>query len=94
MTLPPGAGKRNDRFRDLVDVLLMESLVTDYASLREACETVFRIRGTHPWPPAIGVPPHWIDPFARLAREMDLPVTDAEDAVAIARAFIERIVNA
>src|SRR6185503_6430592 len=47
MTLPPRSGKRNERFKDLVDVLLMEALVTDYAGLREACESVFRTRGTH-----------------------------------------------
>ncbi|HTE47621.1 MAG TPA: nucleotidyl transferase AbiEii/AbiGii toxin family protein [Gemmatimonadaceae bacterium] len=47
MTLPPRRGKRNERFKDLVDVLLMEPLVTDYAALRQACESVFRARGTH-----------------------------------------------
>jgi hypothetical protein len=30
MTLPPRPGKRNERFRDLIDLLLMETLVTDY----------------------------------------------------------------
>jgi hypothetical protein len=37
MTLPPRPRKRNERFKDLVDVLLMEALVTDYSGLREAC---------------------------------------------------------
>ncbi len=72
----------------------MESLVTDYADLCEACETVFRIRGTHPWPPVFMIPTHWIDPFARLAQDLDLPITDPEEAVAVARAFIDRIINA
>ncbi len=77
MTLPARQGKQNDRFRDLVDLLLMEELVTDYEGLSDACETVFRHRGTHDWPPALAVPPHWIGPFARMAADLDLPVRNA-----------------
>jgi hypothetical protein len=56
MTLPPRPGKENERFRDLVDLLLMEALVThDYAALREACELVFgvgtRMPGRPIWMP-------------------------------------------
>ncbi len=62
LTLPPRPGKQNERFRDLVDLLLMEALVThDYVALREACELVFRsCRRTHPWPPDLAaMPSHW-----------------------------------
>ena len=49
MTLPPRPGKQNERFRDLVDLLLMETMTThDYVALRAACELVFRNRNTHP----------------------------------------------
>ena len=52
MTLPPRPGKQNERFRDLVDLLLMEAMISeDYVALREACELVFRSRDTHAWPP-------------------------------------------
>jgi hypothetical protein len=94
MTLPPRAGKRNERFRDLIDLLLMEELVTDYAGLREACESVFRTRRTHDWPPTLDVPPHWIEPFARLAAELDLPVSDAQGGMVRVQAFVERIISA
>lgn len=94
MTLPPRRGKRNERFRDLIDLLLLEELVTDYGGLREACEQVFRLRGTHDWPPPLEVPPHWVEPFARLARELELPVADAEDAMRRVRAFVDRIKTA
>ena len=95
MTLPPRSGKRNERFRDLVDLLLLEELVPDDAGLREACEAVFRARGTHDWPPPLDdVPAHWVEPFARLARELELPVTDADDAMARVRAFVDRIRSA
>ena len=94
MTLPPRAGKRNERFRDLIDLLLMEELVTDYRGLRDACETVFESRNTHAWPPPLSVPPYWIEPFARLAGDLDLPVADAEAGMMRVRAFVEQIVNA
>ena len=94
MTLPPRAGRRNERFRDLIDLLLMEELVTDYRVLRETCETVFGSRGTHVWPPPLAVPPYWVEPFARLAGDLDLPVADAEAGMTRVRAFVERIVSA
>lgn len=54
MTLPPRPGKRNERFRDLIDLLLMETLVaTDFGALRQACELVFSSRRTHAWPPTL-----------------------------------------
>lgn len=91
MTLPPRPGKRNERFRDLVDLLLLEELVTDHAGVREACEQVFRSRGTHAWPPPLEAPPHWAEPFARLAQELELPVADIDEAMARVRAFVGRI---
>lgn len=91
MTLPPRRGKRNERFKDLVDVLLMEALVTDYVALREACESVFRTRGTHDWPPALVLPSHWAEPFAALARDLELSVLDGKDAIERVKAFIARI---
>lgn len=93
MTLPPRSGKRNERFRDLIDLLLMEELVTDYQGVREACEMVFRSRGTHGWPPPLVVPEHWTDPFARLAEDLELPVADANAGMARVQAFVTRILQ-
>ena len=94
MTLPPRPGKHKERFRDLIDLLLMEELVTDYAGLRDGCESVFRTRRTHDWPPIFDVPPHWVEPFARLAGELNLPVSDAMGGMARVQAFAERIISA
>ncbi len=94
MTLPPRPGKRNERFRDLIDLLLMEELVTDYSGLREACESVFRARGTHPWPPVLEAPQHWMEPFARLVQDLRLPVADADQAISRVRALVDRIIAA
>jgi hypothetical protein len=96
MTLPPRPGKQNERFRDLIDLLLMEALIThDYAALREACELVFRSRNTHPWPPNLdAMPLHWAAPFTQLAGELELRETDVEAALIRVRNFVERILRA
>jgi hypothetical protein len=93
MTLPPRPGKQNDRFRDLIDLLLMEELIDNYAGLRDACEAVFRMRDTHAWPPALDLPPHWTEPFARLARELELPVIDAAAGMTRIHTLVERIIR-
>ena len=96
MTLPPRPGKQNERFRDLVDLLLMDAMIThDHAALREACELVFRNRNTHSWPPDLStVPAHWVQPFARLAEELELAETDVEVALVRVRDFVARILSA
>lgn len=95
LTLPPRPGKQNERFRDLVDLLLMEALVThDYVALREACELVFRSRKTHPWPPDLAaMPSHWTGPFAQLAVDLELPERDVEMALVRVRGFVARILG-
>ena len=96
VTLPPRPGKQNERFRDLVDLVLMEALVThDYAALREACELVFVSRSTHGWPPDLdAMPSHWTEPFAQLAGELKLPETDIETALVTVRNFVACILKA
>ena len=95
MTLPPTPGKQNERFRDLVDLLLMETMITqDYSAIREACEIVFRSRNTHSWPPDMdALPAHWAQPFAQLAGELGLPETDVETALVRVRDFVARITS-
>jgi hypothetical protein len=93
MTLPGPAGKQNDRVKDLVDLVLLRELITDYGGLREACELVFRSRATHAWPPTLELPGHWAPPYARFAEDLDLGVRDAAAAMAAIRAFVERIVQ-
>jgi hypothetical protein len=91
MTLPPRPGKRNERFRDLIDLLLLEALVTDPKDLRKTCEQVFQTRDTHPWPPLLELPDHWIEPIARLIRELNLPIADANAGMTRVRQFVDRI---
>lgn len=95
MTQPAREGEEaNERFRDLVDLLLMRELVTDLSGLHEACAEVFATRGTHDWPPVLEPPAAWEQPFAAMADELDLPVATLEEAVAEATKFIQAIENA
>ena len=71
----------------------MEEVVVDYRGLRTACEAVFRTRATHDWPPRLEIPEHWSEPFARLARDLELPASDAGAAMVRVRAFVERILD-
>jgi len=91
MTLPGRPGRPNERFRDLVDLLLLKELITDFAAFRESCEKVFALRAIHPWPPLIEAHEHWVAPFARMAEEMGLPVKDLHTAVYQARAFLNDV---
>jgi hypothetical protein len=94
MTLPPRPNKKNERFKDLVDLMLMDAMVSDYAGLREACEQVFKQRRTHDWPPVLNLPPHWTDSYTALAKDLGLPVQNAEEAMERVRAFVARIQSA
>ena len=91
MTLPPRPGKQNERFRDLVDLLLMDAMIAHAdAALRAACELVFSTRNTHPWPPDLTVaPPHWALPFNALAQELELPETGLDAALATVRRLVD-----
>ncbi len=91
MTQPPREGRRNERAKDLVDVLLIEALVGDMAEVRRICVSVFETRGTHEWPPTPEVHEHWRDEFGRLVAEYGLQVGSLEEGVTEARELITRI---
>jgi hypothetical protein len=94
MTAPPPEGRRNDRFRDLVDLLLMREWITDFEVVQRACREVFEARGTHAWPPFFTPPDHWIEQFATMAVEMVLPIIDLHQAAIEIRQFIVKIDSA
>jgi hypothetical protein len=74
----------------------MEAVVShDYAALREACDMIFGSRKTQPWPPNLeAMPPHWTEPFAQVAEELELPERDVETALVRVRTFVARILSA
>lgn len=72
----------NDRFRDVMDVLLVRDLITDVGlgRVREACVDIFAVRGKHAWPPTLTVYESWREPFAALARENGFTPEDIDVA--------------
>lgn len=93
MTQPPRENGRNERAKDLVDVLLIQESVGDIAELRRVCVSVFERRSTHAWPPHLEVHEHWRDEFGRLVAEYGMPTGSLEDGVDSARNLIARIDN-
>src|SRR5207249_3115603 len=78
----PTEGRTNDRFRDLVDLILLEEMVQDedWTAVRRACEEVFGLRSKQAWPPAATLFDGWGEPYRALAEELEFPVDDVRDA--------------
>jgi hypothetical protein len=97
MTLPPvDADTPNERVQDAIDVLLFRENFADDAAragLREACEEIFRVRGTHDWPPDFNPPAHWREAFATLAEELGIPVANLDVATREIQGFIRSVSN-
>lgn len=91
VTERPTDGRENPRFRDLIDLQMLEALDPDLHGVRDACEHVFAARGGQPWPPTLVVEPSWPAAYAALASELDLAITDVEQAAGTVRAYIARI---
>ncbi len=86
-------GRENDRFRDVMDILLVEDLLYDVglAHVREACVDIFTVRDKHIWPPTVTVYDSWRIPFAELARENSFTPESIDEAVAALTALIAAI---
>ncbi|MEW6583767.1 MAG: nucleotidyl transferase AbiEii/AbiGii toxin family protein [Actinomycetota bacterium] len=83
----------NDRFRDLIDLLLLDEIDVrdpDHV-IREACVAVFRGRARHAWPPVVTVRPGWAAGYRALAQQMSFPVVDVHDAAAAVQLMMRRI---
>jgi hypothetical protein len=93
MTETRGADRRpNDRFRDLVDVLLLTPLIEDLAALADASDDVFRHRATHAWPATdLTLPVEWREPYEALASVVGGVTADFDAAVESVATLIARI---
>jgi hypothetical protein len=86
-------GSANDRFRDLIDLLLLRGLTTQtlMPKVRAACVETFELRATHPWPPTVPPAAGWADAYAELAAALDFEPTDVQDAARAVERFIIEI---
>ena len=86
--------RENERVHDLLDLLLMEDLIADLAQVKDACLEIFELRTGPHWPPTLSAEPSWPAIYARLAAEIDFPITELPEAQAGVQALIDRIANA
>jgi len=82
------ADGENERFRDLIDLIICRDLAVDLPEVKDACHDTFSARAAHPWPPTLSVPASWAEPYTELAESMDFPVTDVEEAAREVRELI------
>lgn len=83
--------RENERYWDLIDLLLLRDLVEDVRPIREACVEVFENRKSHRWPPALVVPASWHRPYAADAATLAFTPGVVEEAATEVRAMIAEI---
>lgn len=87
-------GRANERFRDVMDILLVEDRLRNEVGLvavREACIDIFATRDKHPWPPRITVYESWRTPFRALADGNGFTPDDIDTAAERLRQLITDI---
>jgi len=89
----PADDRRNDRFRDLPDLVMLWALVDEHErpAVRVACEDIFRLRDQHAWPPTVAAFDHWPEPYRAMATEIDFPILDVRDAAAAVQAIVAEL---
>jgi type II secretory pathway pseudopilin PulG len=83
----------NDRYRDLIDLILVDRLVgeDDREGVREVCVEIFRLRDKHAWPPRITALAGWPDGYRALAEQLGFSPADVHQAATDVQAIIARI---
>jgi hypothetical protein len=87
-------GKENPRYRDLIDLQLLQTLNPDPATIRDACEQVFTTRAQQPWPPALQIQPSWPENYTVLADKIGFTPNNIDEAADAIRTYIEEIASA
>ncbi len=82
----------NDRFRDLIDLLLLlRDLKPDLRRVAAACREIFALRAKQAWPPSLTIEASWPEQYRALAIDQDFAVVEVADAVSEVRSLIEDI---
>jgi len=86
-------GPENDRFRDLMDLLLLRDMLdkADFPRVREACVRIFEARNKHPWPPTVTVYESWRAAYREMTQEEGFEVQDVDDAALLVTEMIAQI---
>lgn len=83
----------NDRFQDIMDLLLLEEMIRNVglSQTREACVEIFELRRKQPWPPTVTVYESWPEPYRTLCDENDFDPSDIYEAARRLQALIDDI---
>jgi len=81
----------NDRFRDLIDLLLLRDLQPDLPRVAAACREIFALRAKQAWPPSLTIEASWPEQYRALAIDQGFAVVEVADAVSKVRSLIEDI---
>ena len=81
----------NERFWDLVDLIICGDLIERMDEVKEVCLDVFAARATHSWPPDLLLPEGWAEPYTALAEAMEFPIADVGEAAVEVRQLIAAI---
>lgn len=87
-------GPENDRFRDIMDILLVAGILREKVGLhrvRAACVDIFEVRDKHTWPPTVTVYESWREPFTALAHENGFTPEDVDEAADLLKQLIAEI---
>jgi len=86
---------REDRARDVLDILLVEMLgELDYGQTRAAAIRIFAERGTHGFPPSVDLPAEWRQELETLAEELGYATTNSDEISARFAAVVKAIATA
>jgi hypothetical protein len=93
MTEPMPRGRPNARFRDAIDILLLDArLAPDPAEISAACAAVFADRAVQAWPiRRYAFPSEWAAPLAALAEESGYDTADVATIEERYNAFLDRV---
>jgi hypothetical protein len=92
--------RENDRERDLIDLLLLQTLVEQLDVVRDACSEIFngRIKRPYPthlppqtWPPTLTIQDGWRERYPALAADLGFEPADVQAAAQQVRDFISDI---
>lgn len=85
----------NTRVKDLPDIALLAGVrAIEPASLRAALDQTFGSRKTHPLPTSLPQPSvSWLEPYARMARQNELPWADLGALTSAVEAFLNPVLR-
>lgn len=93
ITRPEVDRRRPDRARNIVDLYLFDQYSPcDDGEVLTAAESVFRLEGTHSWPPVFEIPPAWMVTLDEWANELELQMRGG-DLVEYFYRFIARLLG-